>query len=89
MAKMGNIAASNYRGLKVTVTQVPEREHCLVTVSTKEILKPWDDWSLLFPAIRVPSRELNGVDEVLELVQVALAHLRLGLQGASEVVDTE
>lgn len=61
-------AKSYYRGLRVTLTQSPDSRVCLVGVSTKAAEAPWEDWNLLFPAIRVPAREVNGYESVLRLL---------------------
>lgn len=47
-------AQSYYRGIRVSITQSDLERPCLVTVATKHLDKHWDEWDLLFPAIRVP-----------------------------------
>lgn len=61
-------AKSLYTGLRLTVTQQDPSRPCVVTLSTKQRESLWDDWNLLFPAIRVEVQPLNGYDDVLRAV---------------------
>lgn len=61
-------ARSNYRGLKVTLTQKPDGGVCLVSVSTKAAEAGWEDWNLLFPALRIQARPVSGYADVLRLL---------------------
>lgn len=66
---MSKPAQSVYRGIRLTVTQPPDPDSpCIVTLAVKELYKPWDDWSLLYPAIRVPVRDIASHEDVLRAV---------------------
>lgn len=67
-------ARSHYRGLRLSVTQAPGDRPCIVTLATKAADRPWDDWSLLFPAIRVPMppQGINSYEGILEVVVAAV-----------------
>lgn len=64
-------AQSLYAGLRVTVTRSPVQDGPLwVTVAIKQVTGRWDEWSLLFPAVKVrgPDASIDGWLEVLEYV---------------------
>lgn len=71
MARRGKAAPraqSLYRGLRVTLTQAPDGEFALVGVSVKPQSGSWDDWSLLFPPVRIETREIAGSQDALKLL---------------------
>lgn len=70
-------ARSHYRGIRVTINQTGPEKPCLVTVSTKQLDRSWDQWDLLFPAIRVPvaPEGIDGYVGILRLIQSAFAAL--------------
>lgn len=73
----GRKARSVYRGIKVCITQTDLETPCLVSISTKHLNKPWDDWSLVFPAIRVPIPEspAGSYQDILSLVAASVQAL--------------
>ena len=73
----GRRARSCYRGIRVTITQTGTDTPCLVSVSTKQLDEAWDQWDLLFPAIRVPIPPdgVNGYLGILSLVGSAFEAL--------------
>lgn len=62
------IAKSHYRGLRVTVTQNPGHGASLVSVAVKPPRGAWDEWSLLFPAIKVETMKVDDYTGVLKVV---------------------
>lgn len=70
-------AVSHYRGLRLTINQTGPDKPCLVSLSVKEMDKPWDQWDLLFPAIRVPIPPggLDGYESCLTAVGSAIEAL--------------
>lgn len=70
-------AGSFYRGIKVTLTQAPGDRPCVVTVATKRADRPWDEWDLLFPAVRVPVPDsgIRGYTDILRLLVSAVEEL--------------
>lgn len=72
----GPRAGSYYAGIRVTLTQPPDPDSpCIVTVSTKQTYQPWDQWDLLFPAIRVPVGPVNGYTDVLRTLCATIESL--------------
>lgn len=65
-------ARSIYRGIRVGITQRDLDGPCLVTLSTKQLDQPWDEWDLLFPAIRVPIPD-EGVGGYQDILKVAVS----------------
>lgn len=62
-------AQSIYRGVRLTITQPPDGDQpCIVTLAVKQTYQPWDQWDLIFPAIRVPVGPLEGYSDVLKAV---------------------
>lgn len=61
-------ALSVYNGIKVTITQAPGDRPAVVTVAVKQREDHWDDWNLLYPAIRVPLRDIKGHRDVLRTI---------------------
>lgn len=61
-------AKSLYKGLRITLTQAPGDSPSILCVSVKHPAGRWDEWNLLFPALRVPHRELDGYGAVLALL---------------------
>lgn len=49
------VARSLYAGLRVTLTDPQNGSPGILTVSGKDRLNTWDDWSSIVPAIRVPT----------------------------------
>lgn len=74
---MPDRARSYYRGLRLNITQSPGDRPCIVTLATKPLDKAWDDWSLLFPAIRVPVPEggISGYQDILRLCVTVIEEL--------------
>lgn len=68
-------ARSLYRGLRLTVTQPPDQGPSVLTLAVKHPAGKWDEWNLLFPALRIPHRELDGYEAVLRLVAETVATL--------------
>jgi hypothetical protein len=70
-------ARSLYRGIRVSITQRDLETPCLVTLATKQLNAPWDQWDLLFPAIRVPvdPRDSDGYQGILRTVVRAVEEL--------------
>lgn len=68
-------AQSLYRGLRVTVTQLPDDGACLVSVATKAEKARWDEWNLLYPAIRIEARTFDSHEAVLEALQTVIGDL--------------
>lgn len=66
-------AESRYRAVRLTVTAHPHGGASVVTVAVKQPTGRWDDWSLLFPALRCPLDSPSHALEVLEQAQEALA----------------
>lgn len=66
---------SMYRGIRVTLTQAPGDRPSILTLSVKHVGRQWDEWNLLFPAIRVPARELTGYRDVLVVMVQAVEAL--------------
>jgi len=73
---------SRYAGMRVTLTQTLGSDQCLVTVSVKGRQDGWDEWTLLFPAIRHHSGPLTSsvdaataVGEAVEMVLERLHEL--------------
>jgi hypothetical protein len=66
-------ASSNYRGLKLTVTQSPEGDYALVSLSVKSTGNRWDEWTLVMPALRVPLESAGSLLEVLDVASEACA----------------
>jgi len=66
-------AASLYRGIRVTLVQAPLTHTALVTVSVKGAAQRWDEWSLLFPALRADIGTPQNAYEVVEVLREALA----------------
>lgn len=46
--------------MRITLTQTLGSDQCLVTVSVKGRQDGWDEWSLLFPALRQDSGPLTS-----------------------------
>ena len=67
---MSKTAGSYYRGLRLTINQAPGDKPCIVTLSTKPLDRAWDEWSLLFPAIRVPV-PVGGIDGYQAILRLA------------------
>lgn len=76
-AKPSLRARSTYRGLRVTITQPPGDRPLVLTLSAKGEGSRWDEWNLLFPAIRVPTREILDYRDVLTVVIQAVEALLL------------
>ena len=70
---MSRPAESRYRAVRLTVTAHPQGGPAIVTVAVKQPTGRWDDWHLLFPAIRCPLGAPGHALEVLETAQEALA----------------
>lgn len=72
MARQGDgprgVGRSTYKGLRVTVVQAPGDRPAILTVAVKPEAAGWDEWHLLFPALRVPHRELVSSGDVLALL---------------------
>lgn len=68
-------AHSLYRGLRVTLTQLPGGGATLVTVASKGERDRWDEWSLLYPAVRMGAVELDSADAALEAIGAAVTEL--------------
>lgn len=70
-------ARSLYRGLRVSIVQRDLDTPCLVTLATKRLDAPWDQWDLLFPAIRVAvdPRDSDGYQGILRTVVRAVEEL--------------
>jgi len=68
-------ARSLYRGLRVTVTQLPADGACLVMVATKPERGHWDEWNLIYPAIRLEPRVFDSHEAVLEALQAVIGRL--------------
>jgi hypothetical protein len=64
---------SRYRGLRVQITQAPGMDSCLVTVAVKGLSAHWDEWSLVFPALRVDLGTAHNTYEAVEILKEALA----------------
>lgn len=75
MSKSKRPARSNYLGLRITVTQLPEQPTALVNLSTKAAHGRWDDWSLLYPSLRVPLREVRDHRDILRVIVDAVQDL--------------
>lgn len=73
----GRRARSCYRGIRVTINQTGLDKPCLVSLSTKQLDRAWDEWDLLFPAIRVPIPEggIDGYTGILRLIGAAFEAL--------------
>jgi len=69
------IAQSRYRGLRLTVTQLPNDGALLVGVAVKAERAHWDDWNLLYPAVRLEPQALDSHMAVLECLQGVIQHL--------------
>lgn len=65
-------ARSLYRGVRVTLTDLPDRDAAIVTVAVKQANGRWDDWSLLFPAKRVSGAAIGSTTDALHVMQAAL-----------------
>lgn len=71
-------AKSEYRGLRITVTQNPGSDRMWVTLAVKQVHGRWDDWALLFPAIPtdVPSETppllADVIAQAMHVLEVAL-----------------
>lgn len=73
---MSKPAKSNYAGVRLTVTQPPDQgAPCIVTLATKQTHQPWDQWDLLFPALRMPVRDIDSYVGILEAVRGVLQAL--------------
>lgn len=59
---------STYKGLRLTVVQAPDERPMVLTVAVKRESAGWDEWGLLFPALRVPHRPMDSSGDVLALV---------------------
>lgn len=66
---------STYRGLRLTVTHTPEDGPSFLTLAVKSEVGGWNEWSLLFPAVRVPHRPLQDHRDVLALAAECLEGL--------------
>lgn len=71
------VAQSIYRGIRLNITQQSLEKPCLVTLATKQLDRAWDQWDLLFPAIRVPVPPdgVNGYLGILSVVNAAIQAL--------------
>lgn len=68
-------ARSLYRGLRMTLTQAPGDSPSVLTLSVKHESGRWDEWNLLFPAIRVAHQPLEGYRDVLTVAVRAVEAL--------------
>lgn len=77
MARAASAATAHslYRGLRVTITQLPDGGATLVTVAAKGPRQRWDEWSLLYPAVRMGALEVHSHMEALEAIQTAVGQL--------------
>jgi hypothetical protein len=66
---------STYRGLRVTLTQPVGGDTCVVSVSVKREADGWDEWSLLFPSIRLETGPLTSSLDAAEVVGEAVSHV--------------
>lgn len=73
-------AVSAYRGLRITVTQHPEQDNAYVSLSVKQVSGRWDEWALLFPALRVDAPPAESVTEALLMVKQAYEVLAAELE---------
>jgi len=71
----GPPARSTYKGIRVTLTQTPGDRPAILTLAVKGETARWDEWNLLFPAIRVPHRPLSDYRDVLAVVCSAVETL--------------
>lgn len=74
-AASAETAHSLYRGLRVTITQLPDGGATLVTVAAKSHSARWDEWSLLYPAIRMGELRVDSHLGALEAIQSAVQQL--------------
>lgn len=77
---MSRRAGSLYRGFRVTLTEVPGSDACIVTLATKNLQDRWDEWSLLFPALRVPLTDELAQPALADMLSLAIAALERELR---------
>lgn len=75
---MTGAAGSVYRGARATLTQHPGGDYMFLTIAVKDVRGRWDEWSLLMPALRVPS---DVVDQHLGAAEALESALHYALTG--------
>lgn len=73
---MSGPARSAYRGFRVTLTEVPGADHCFVTLATKNAQQHWDEWTMLFPALRMPLTDSVARASLADMLEVAIRALQ-------------
>lgn len=70
------LSRSLYRGMRLTVTEGPNGDWCLITVSVKQLHGKWDEWTMLFPALRLEHEPITSPKDALYLLSEALRMAR-------------
>lgn len=69
-------ARSGYRAIRVTLTNRPGGDVAFLTVAVKRPTGRWDEWDLLFPAVRTDASGLHSYADVLEAMITALQDIQ-------------
>lgn len=67
---------AGYRAIRVTLTNRPGGDVAFLTVAVKRPTGRWDEWDLLFPAIRTTAEGLHSYEDVLESMISALQDIQ-------------
>lgn len=77
---MKGVGVSRYNGIRISLSQPPGGGATFITIAVKHHTGGWDEWSLLYPAIRREFDAFNGASEAVEVLHEALGTiLREGL----------